>query len=269
MTLDWQTVTGTVRRGSAPVTRRAAAAYRRLSGWSSREGQAIERARWHLAAGRIAHATAAAHRASGSIAGRDFLIGLLDYQGETERALAMCVDNAASHIQRLRQRRLRPQRYRELGPDQRVFLSGFFKSGSSAVLDYLRGFAGTARWAPAGELRLIKSVGGMARFTNAYVTHGAVSPADLVAFYLHITGAKHTTSRRGHYDKWRIVNRNSAALFLPPPGGRGLPGGVPGVLPGPGGAGRPAVAGRGRRPGAVPAGASPARAGRRRHRHRG
>ena len=211
--LDWNTVAGTMRRGSAPITRRAAAAGRRVANWRSRPGRAIELARWHLAAGQVDRASAAASRAWPSITGRDFLIGLLDHRGEVERALAMCVDNAAQHIQQLRRRRPRPARLRELGPDQRVFLSGFFKSGSSAVLDYLRGFEGVARWAPAGELRLIKSVGGMTRLATGYAEHARLTPQDLVAFYLHLTGTKHTTSARGSYDKWRIVNRNSADLF--------------------------------------------------------
>jgi len=56
-------------------------------------------------------------------------------------------------------------------------------------------------------------VGGLARLTTGYANHAVLTPRDLVALYLHLTGAKHTTSPRGSYDKWRVVNRNSANLF--------------------------------------------------------
>lgn len=187
--------------------------------WAGRRltpaGRAGERTRGRLRAGDLAGAYAAAvdavDRCPDDPRVHDLLIGLLERRGEVDEALARCVDNAHRHLHRLRPRSAEPAG--SLGPRQRVFMSGFFKSGSSAVMDYLRGFDRVAPWSPTGEWRLVKSVGGLADLGARYADQGKLTAQDLVDLYLHVTGQKITSTPPGRYDRWRVVNGNSARLF--------------------------------------------------------
>jgi hypothetical protein len=146
----------------------------------------------------------------------DLLIAALDHLGEAERALDGCVCNAARRLSRLRSRPGGGGGPGRLDPERRVFVAGYFKSGSSAVLDHLRGFEGVTKWTPRGEMRLVKSPGGMADLAKRHQERGGLCTADLVDFYLHITGWKITLTPPGRYHLREVVNRTSAALFGSP-----------------------------------------------------
>lgn len=140
---------------------------------------------------------------------KDQLIAAVAHEGDADAALALCVSNAARHIRRLDRFRSASPR----GPVRRVFVGGFYQSGSSAVMDYLRGYGRVTVWTPRAEMRLIESVGGFADLAARHAKHGELRPADLVDHYLHLTGQKvHATPARA-YDQWRAVNQNSRQLF--------------------------------------------------------
>jgi hypothetical protein len=140
----------------------------------------------------------------------DVRASTLDYLGRHDRALDACLSGARLHAARLAEA-AKPAR--PLTPDQRIFLSGYFYSGSGAVLDWLRGFRGTTKWSPAGEMRLIKFPGGMADLTDRLGRQGRLGTADLVEHYLHLVGGKVTLLPPGVYNQWEMVNRDARHLF--------------------------------------------------------
>ena len=48
-------------------------------------------------------------------------------------------------------------------------IAGYFYSGSGAIADYLSGFPKTKKWAPCGEMRLIKTPGGLWDYSKNYL----------------------------------------------------------------------------------------------------
>jgi hypothetical protein len=147
---------------------------------------------------------------------QDLLIASLDLREEADRALALSVENAARRLRWLARRRVTGPRPRRLGPAERIFIAGFFKSGSSAVLDYLRGVPGSRRWTPTGEMRLLKAPGGVAELIGRRQASGALSDLDLVDFYLHLTGWKLTRHPPGTFHPRDVVNRHGEVLFRSP-----------------------------------------------------
>ncbi|MPZ28097.1 MAG: hypothetical protein GEV12_17220 [Micromonosporaceae bacterium] len=144
---------------------------------------------------------------------QDLLIASLDHRGGSERALELSVDNAARRIEWLARSRVTRRHRHQLGPAQRILFAGFFRSGSSAVLDCLRGVPGTTRWTPTGEMRLLKAPGGVADLVRRCETQGGLTDSDLVDFYLHLTGWKLTRHPPGTFHSRDVVNRHSAVLF--------------------------------------------------------
>jgi len=143
----------------------------------------------------------------------DLLIATLDARGDTDRALALARENASRRIERLAEQRGPVSSPRELDQRTRLLLSGFFYSGSGAVLDWLRGFVGTIKWAPVGEMRIIKFPGGFFDLALRCEESGRLSAQDLVDHYLHITGWKAPPGPPGRYSKIAVVNKNSRRLF--------------------------------------------------------
>ena len=142
----------------------------------------------------------------------DLRVATLDVQGDDDAALEAALEGASTHIRRLREHRGTVTEPIRLAPEQRVFISGYFYSGSGAVLDHLRGFDRAAYW-PRGEMRLIKFPGGLADLGKRLAKRGRLRPGDLTDLYLHITGAKLTTRPRGTYDRWRHVNHLANRMF--------------------------------------------------------
>jgi hypothetical protein len=146
----------------------------------------------------------------------DLLIGLLDQLGEPERAFGLAVDNAGRRLRRLERKRVETPAARHLTRDTRIFISGYFYSGSGAVLDHLRDYPGAVKWTPTGELRLLKFPGGFGDLSKRLADNGSLGPQDLLDLYLHITGWKVTLSPEGVYDQWAIVNRYSRRMYRRP-----------------------------------------------------
>lgn len=146
----------------------------------------------------------------------DLLLSLLHEMGEADRALSLAIHNAERRIRRLHRLRDSTLPARRLTRDTRILISGYFYSGSGAVLDYLRDFPGTVKWTPTGEMRLLKFPGGLDDLAKRHKEHGALTASDLVDLYLHVTGWKVTLSPPGTYDQWAIVNRNSRRMFRKP-----------------------------------------------------
>jgi hypothetical protein len=177
----------------------------------------VRRVQAELAGGDLDQAHRLAEQAwrsrPGHVQLQDLLIGSLDLRGRYEQALALSVENAARRIRWLDRRRVTRHRPHQLGPAQRIFLAGFFRSGSSAVLDHLRGAPGAARWTPYGEMRLLKAPGGVAELVQRCETRGGLSDRDLVDFYLHLTGWKPNRHPPGTFHRRDVVNRHSNMLL--------------------------------------------------------
>lgn len=146
----------------------------------------------------------------------DLLVGLRQHDGEVDAALELAVHNAERRRDRLAKRR-RPQRAeRPLQPHERVFICGYFYSGSGAVLDFLTDHDGCEKWTPAGEMRLIKFPGGLDALARQHARAESLRNEDLVDLYLHITGRKVDATPKGSYSRWGMVNRNSRRLHRAP-----------------------------------------------------
>ncbi len=137
---------------------------------------------------------------------RDQLIGVLDYLGEGDAAFSLCLENAEVRAADFAARRDRRVRRRSLKPHQRVFVAGFFYSGSGAVVEYLEDFHNAMKWTRGGELRLIKGPGGMADMARRCRENGGLCKQDLVDHYLNIVGGKVRIVPPRTYDKWKRAN---------------------------------------------------------------
>lgn len=142
----------------------------------------------------------------------DLRVATLDIQGDDDHALDAAIEGARVHLRELRAHRGTVSDPIRLTPERRVFISGYFYSGSGAVLDHLRGFERAAYW-PRGEMRLIKFPGGLADLGKRLTKRGELRPGDLVDLYLHVTGAKLTSRPRGTYDRWRHINHLANRMF--------------------------------------------------------
>ena len=151
----------------------------------------------------------------------DILAGGLDYEGQVREALDLCVETARMRLDGpLAGHRGRVPRRTRLTPRQRLFVAGYFYSGSGAVVDGLLGRPGVVKWTEGGELRLIKGPGGFGDIARRRRTEGRLTTQDLVDHYLHLVGAKVRGLPRGTYDPWRRVNTVSRRLLRDPAGQR-------------------------------------------------
>lgn len=169
-----------------------------------------------IAAGRFTDARcladAAISRHPDDLRFADVLVGLLRRDGEVEAALELAIHNARRWRDRLATTREPRRQERPLEPHERVMISGYFYSGSSAVLDFLTDHAGCVKWSPAGEMRLIKFPGGLDALARSHAEHGELRSKALVDLYLHLSGRRVVTAPKGTYDRWKMVNRNSRKL---------------------------------------------------------
>ena len=143
---------------------------------------------------------------------RDRAIALRDHAGDTDEAFRLARQAAQNHVEVLTSKRGEVPVARSQCSAERVFISGYFYSGSGAIKDYLRGFKETTIWPPTGELRIIKFPGGIADLAGRIRDNGSLGEQDLVDLYLHVTGLKVPASPLGTYDKWRMVNREGRRL---------------------------------------------------------
>lgn len=184
--------------------------------------KAVADVRRHIAQGQpeaaLAAAEAGARLFPDSLTVIDALISALDLNGEADRALILAVEAASRRAHRLQGQRPGHES-RTLTRDSRIFLSGYFYSGSGAALEFLKDYEGVAKWSPAGEPRMIKFPGGSADLARRFRTTGELTPADLTDFYLHLTGAKAMTGSGELYSRWGIVNTQSAKLLKHPAAG--------------------------------------------------
>ncbi len=101
-----------------------------------------------------------------------------------------------------------------LGRESRILISGFFYSGSGAVLDFLRSYAGVRKFPfVAGESRVVKFPGGIAEMGEVVVKDGRLHPEEIAKFYLHLVGKQIVATKKGVYHKDLIVNRNNRRLL--------------------------------------------------------
>ena len=158
----------------------------------------------------LAAAEAAIAEHPDSVALRDTLITALEASGRHGLALKHARLNALGHIAALegtrppRQGAPAPSR-----PGKLILISGYFYSGSSAVLDFIRGLSGVRKWPPSGEMRLVKFPGGLDDLSKRFARHDGLRQQDPLAFYQHLVGAKYTGNEKPGKTKWKTVNRNS------------------------------------------------------------
>jgi hypothetical protein len=150
-----------------------------------------------------------------SVRMKDQLVSLLDHTGETDAALTIAEQAAHQALGPLREPgdAAGPEpALHVLDSKTRIFICGYFYSGSGAVLDYLLDYDGVEKWSPAGEMRLIKFPGGLWDVFKRSARQG-LDHAALVDLYLHVRGAKHVADAPGIYTRWRKVNRHSRKLW--------------------------------------------------------
>ena len=169
-----------------------------------------------ISEGRLEAAQEFAERAHerfpGHLSLTDSLIALRRHFDKPEAALELAILNAKRHRDRFEDRREQKRPERPLEPDQRIFLSGYFYSGSGAVFDFLSDHQGCIPWRPGGEFRLIKFPGGLHALARRHAKKGKLSTKVLVDLYLHLSGRRIVTVPKGRYDRWKMVNRNSRRL---------------------------------------------------------
>lgn len=162
------------------------------------------------------HVEAAIERHPKDIRLADVLVGLLRRDGEVDAALTLAVANAKRWRDRFEQTREPRRSERPLERHERVMISGYFYSGSSAVLDFLTDHQGCVKWSPAGEMRLIKFPGGLDALAKSHAERGQLTANALVDLYLHLCGRRVETEPKGTYTRWGMVNRNSRKLHRKP-----------------------------------------------------
>jgi hypothetical protein len=94
-------------------------------------------------------------------------------------------------------------------------ISGFFYSGSGAVLDYLRGFDGFQKWPPKGEYRIIKAPGGVHDYMVSLARGGDVDIA-AVDLYLSVVGKKKIRKGLKRRRAWETANGSNGRLACNP-----------------------------------------------------
>lgn len=140
---------------------------------------------------------------------RDKAASVLDFMGESERALPICIRTTEIRINKLLSGKGHNER--KLDVHSRVFISGYYYSGSGAVLDYLSSHKGFSKWSPLGEARMIRFPGGLWDMVGRCSQEGFDTKA-LVDHYLHITGNKTELRLPFFYSPWRDVNIHNRKL---------------------------------------------------------
>jgi hypothetical protein len=97
-----------------------------------------------------------------------------------------------------------------------IQISGYFYSGSGAVLDYLKGYKDSIKWAPDCEVRIIKFPGGLGDLFAKLKSSKRISIIEIVDLYLHITGSFYVKTGVNHYNKNLCVNRDSRRVLNSP-----------------------------------------------------
>jgi hypothetical protein len=162
------------------------------------------------------HVEAAIERHPEDLRLADVLVGLLRRDGEVDAALTLAVSNAERWRDRFEETREPRRPERPLDRHERVMISGYFYSGSSAILDFLTDHRGCVKWSPAGEMRLVKFPGGLDALASSHATGGELTATALVDLYLHLCGRRVETVPKGTYSRWGMVNRNSRKLHRKP-----------------------------------------------------
>ena len=144
----------------------------------------------------------------------DMLVGILREKNEIDLAYTMMQKSLSKRLSILSTYDDPTFQSKVVGTSQGkvVFLSGYYYSGSGAVLDYLEGFDGTIKWGPKSELRIIKFPGGLADLLNRLRKKGSLELQDILDLYLHIVGTFHIQEPPGTYSMQRMVNTASQII---------------------------------------------------------
>ena len=137
--------------------------------------------------------------------GLDMLIAALDYTGKKQACFQLTMEAL-----RIRCEGPKPT-YPALSRKERVMISGFFYSGSGAVLDHLRSYQGAVKWPPRGEYRFIKSPGGLHKFVDAATGGGDFMQA-VIDLYLNVSGAKILRPETPSKASWKTAIKASRNL---------------------------------------------------------
>lgn len=146
----------------------------------------------------------------------DLAIACAAFAGDADRGLELAVANAHRRIAQLQDFPEAQRPTRQLDPQSRIFVCGYFYSGSGAVLDFLNDHARTRIWTPKGEMRWIKSADGIGDLADRHAAEGRLTASDLVGFYLHIVGRTITLTPEGVYHIKEKVNQLGRKLLQNP-----------------------------------------------------
>ena len=138
---------------------------------------------------------------------KKYLIKSLDCQGKHDEALIWAEKAAIQEIDKLNACKNPSGNFnKSLKRHQRIMIAGYFYSGSGAFSDYLKGFAKTKKWTPYGEMRLIKTPGGIWDYKEKFFKKD--SKEAILNLYLTIVGIKETSSTI-----WKKSNRSSRKIL--------------------------------------------------------
>lgn len=149
---------------------------------------------------------------------RDRLYGLILENGETDRAYDLAKASCGEHLSDV-------ARDLDAGYEDKVAMptggkivqiSGYFYSGSGAVLDHLKGYSNIKKWTPQGEVHVIKYPGGLSELYNSLEENGRLTKKELVRFYLHVRAGLYVDSGSSKYKRENVVNKFSRKLLESP-----------------------------------------------------
>lgn len=147
---------------------------------------------------------------------REVEVSKLASLGQPEEALKLAERLTASYVFRVRRSTSYHQiSHEQLGKVKLVAASGYFYSGSGAVVDYLLGIKAARKWAPSGEVCILKYPGGFGDQYRRLVEQGGLQTRDLLDLWLHIAGLFPKERLRGSA-LMKQTNRQGAKIYLHP-----------------------------------------------------
>ena len=146
------------------------------------------------------------------------LVGLLVERRKIQKAMDLARTCIEARI--LKASKKRSARYEDVVSGESIGtviqISGYFYSGSGAVLDFLKGFKKTIKWGPGAEVRIVKFSGGLGELYDNFREAGRLKRIDLLNLFLHLTASFYITTDEKTYSKKAKVNNASQKMLDSP-----------------------------------------------------
>ena len=142
-------------------------------------------------------------------------VGLLQKDKQFEKALSLASELCQRRIDKIR--KSIGNDYEEAvnrpSMDSVIQVSGYFYSGSGAVLDHLKGYEGVLKWGPRGEVRIVKFPGGLAELYDKLEKNGRLNKSHIIRLFLHITASFYVNVDIEEYNQEAVVNKVSRRML--------------------------------------------------------